>query len=227
MATTKKRSEAGKGRPRLRSSHEEVLGAPVPKKRPKAKSPAAPEARPARARAGGATKGAERRPGRAAPAEPRSVRRPPSPRADEAKPSIGLPRPRPRKAKTGTPATPKAASEASREVATAIAVAAIDKKAVGLQILDVAGKVDYADFLVVMTGRSDRHVQSLAQAIEDDLQKKGHRALAVEGLPHASWVLMDYGDVVVHVFQDEARSLYDIEGLWMDARRIPLPPGVE
>jgi ribosome-associated protein len=115
------------------------------------------------------------------------------------------------------------ASETARDTATAIAVAAIDKKAVGLEILDVAGKVDYADFLVVMTGRSDRHAQALAQGIEEALKKKGVRPIAVEGLPHGSWVLMDFGDVVVHVFQDEARQLYDIEGLWLDARRLPVP----
>jgi ribosome-associated protein len=116
------------------------------------------------------------------------------------------------------------ASEESRELAIAIAIAALEKKAVGLEVLDVAGKVDYADFLVLMTGRSDRHVVALSQAIEDALRKRAKRPLSVEGLPHASWVLMDFGDVVVHVFQDEARSLYDIEGLWMDARRIPVPP---
>jgi ribosome-associated protein len=115
------------------------------------------------------------------------------------------------------------ASDAARETATAIAVAAIDKKAVGLEILDVAGKVDYADFLVIMTGRSDRHAQALAQGIEEALKKKGMRPVAVEGLSHGAWVLMDFGDVVVHVFQDEARALYDIEGLWLDARRIPVP----
>jgi len=103
-------------------------------------------------------------------------------------------------------------------------VAALDKKAVGLEILDVAGKVDYADFLVIMTGRSDRHAQALAQGIEEALRKKGVRAVAVEGLPHARWVLMDFGDVVVHVFQDEARELYDIEGLWLDASRLAVPP---
>jgi ribosome-associated protein len=115
------------------------------------------------------------------------------------------------------------ASDESRELAIAIAVAALEKKAVGLEILDVAGKVDYADFLVLMTGRSDRQVVALAQGIEETLRKKNRRPLSVEGLPHASWVLMDYGDVVVHVFQDEARGLYDLEGLWMDARRIPVP----
>jgi ribosome-associated protein len=116
-----------------------------------------------------------------------------------------------------------AASEAARETATAIAVAALDKKAVGVEVLDVAGKVDYADFLVIMTGRSDRHAQALAQGIEEALRRKGVRPVAVEGLPLATWVLMDFGDVVVHVFQHDARQLYDIEGLWLDARRLPVP----
>lgn len=119
------------------------------------------------------------------------------------------------------------ATEAARETATAVAVAALDKKASGLEILDVAGKVDYADFLVLMTGRSDRHTQALAQGIEEALRKKGIRAMTVEGMPQGNWVLMDFGDVVVHVFQDDARQLYDLEGLWLDAQRLPVPPPVE
>jgi ribosome-associated protein len=115
------------------------------------------------------------------------------------------------------------ATDGARETATAVAIAALDKKAVGLEILDVAGRVDYADFLVIMTGRSDRHAQALAQGIEEALRKKGVRPVAVEGLHHGAWVLMDFGDVVVHVFQDESRQLYDIEGLWLDARRLPVP----
>lgn len=119
--------------------------------------------------------------------------------------------------------SPSVASDDARELATWIAVAALEKKAVGLEILDVAGKVDYADFLVLMTGRSDRQVSALTQGIEEALKKKNRRPLSVEGMPHANWVLMDYGDVVVHVFQDQARGLYDLEGLWMDARRLPVP----
>jgi ribosome-associated protein len=149
-------------------------------------------------------------------------------------PQIALPRPRaPKKARLPSPAEGDAggqwsvASESARDRATTIAVAALDKKAVGVEILDVAGKVDYADFLVVMTGRSDRHTQALAQGIEEALKKKGVRPMAVEGLPHGSWVLMDFGDVVVHVFQDETRQLYDIEGLWLDAHRLPVPKGAE
>lgn len=115
------------------------------------------------------------------------------------------------------------ASDEAREIAVLIAVAGIEKKASGLEVIDVSGRVDYADFLVLMSGRSDRHVTALSAAIEDALRKRNKRALAVEGLPHASWVLMDFGDVVVHVFQDDARAAYDIDGLWMDARRVPLP----
>lgn len=132
--------------------------------------------------------------------------------------------------KTGKGAVPGAtstASDESREVAILIATAGIEKKASGLEVIDVAGRVDYADFLVLMSGRSDRHVTALASSIEEALRKRNKRALAVEGLPHANWVLMDFGDVVVHVFQDDARSAYDIDSLWMDARRVPVPLGEE
>ena len=87
------------------------------------------------------------------------------------------------------------------------------------------GKVDYADFLVLMTGSSARHVDALAQSIEGACSAARTHALSVEGLPAAVWVLLDFGDVVVHVFQEQARGLYDIEGLWLDARRLPVPGG--
>jgi ribosome-associated protein len=129
------------------------------------------------------------------------------------------------KLKKAKPASPSlsSASDEARDVALHVAIAAIEKKASGLEVIDVAGKVDYADFLVLMSGRSDRHVAALAAGIEEALRKKNKRALAVEGLPHANWVLMDFGDVVVHVFQDDARAAYDIDSLWMDARRVPVP----
>jgi ribosome-associated protein len=128
-----------------------------------------------------------------------------------------------KKTRATVPAGVSTASDEARDVAIIVAVAGIEKKASGLEVIDVAGKVDYADFLVLMSGRSDRHVTALASAIEEALRKKNKRALAVEGLPHASWVLMDFGDVVVHVFQDDARATYDIDSLWMDARRVPVP----
>jgi ribosome-associated protein len=149
---------------------------------------------------------------REAPRGPRKARAPERPLSTHAGPAPG----------EWSVATPSA-----RETATAIAIAALDKKAAGLQILDVAGRVDYADFLVIMTGRSDRHAQALAQGIEDAMRSRGLRPVAVEGLQHGSWVLMDFGEVVVHVFQNESRELYDIDGLWLDARRLPVPGPVE
>jgi ribosome-associated protein len=213
MATKKTK---GGGRPTLKSSH----GA-WPQDRNAPRTTNAPRA----SRVARVTRDAPHDLGEAARRmrSAKSARAAARPEGDPSSPHSG---PRTRKARTSAApphAGTNAAADAAREVAITIAVAALEKKAVGLEILDVAGKVDYADFLVIMTGRSDRQVQALAQAIEEALKKRGTRALAVEGLPHASWVLMDFGDVVVHVFQEDARSLYDIEGLWLDARRIPVP----
>lgn len=125
--------------------------------------------------------------------------------------------------KKTTRAARAAAADESRDLALVVASAALEKKALAVEILDVVGKVDYADFLVLMTGRSNRQVDALAQAIEEACAKKKKRPLSVEGLPAAAWVLLDFGDVVVHIFQEEARGLYDIEGLWLDAARLPVP----
>jgi ribosome-associated protein len=118
---------------------------------------------------------------------------------------------------------PQEPSSKSRELAIALAAAGIDKKALGIEVLDVTGKVDYADFLVIMTGRSDRHVHAIATGLEEAMRQRKAAPLSMEGLGGATWVLIDFGDVVVHVFQEEARALYDIEGLWIDASRIPVP----
>jgi ribosome-associated protein len=135
----------------------------------------------------------------------------------------GAPRGRKLRTAPSTPLPSSIASDDARALAAWIATAALEKKALSVEVLDVAGRVDYADFLVLMTGRSDRQVQAIAQGIEEAIRLRGRRPQSVEGLPHANWVLMDYSDVVVHVFQDQARSAYDLDGLWMDARRIPVP----
>lgn len=116
-------------------------------------------------------------------------------------------------------------ADEAREIALLVAGTALDKKALDVQIIDVRGKVDYADFLVLMTGHSDRHVSTLAQSIDADLGAKGHRAVSVEGMQQAQWVLIDFVDVVVHVFHVDARALYDLDGLWLDAQRISVPDG--
>ncbi|HEY5955823.1 MAG TPA: ribosome silencing factor [Polyangiaceae bacterium] len=113
-------------------------------------------------------------------------------------------------------------SEEAKRIALLVATAGLDKKATGVDILDVTGKVDYADYLVLMTGQNDRHVAAIAHAVDDALRKGGVHSVSVEGLPAARWVLIDFVDVVVHVFLEETRSLYDLDGLWLDARKIPV-----
>ena len=116
------------------------------------------------------------------------------------------------------------ASDEARKLAIAIAAAGLEKKASGIEIIDVTGKVDYAEVLVLMTGRSDRHVHAIAKGVQADIKKDhGIAPLSVEGLTAASWVLIDFNDVVAHVFQQDARLFYDLEGLWIDAGRISVP----
>lgn len=129
----------------------------------------------------------------------------------------------PRVAATGALGVDQSRQEDARALATRIASAGLAKKAENVQIVDVRGKVDYADFLVLMSGTSDRHVAAIAQNVEAELALQGTRTLALEGLPLARWVLIDFVDVVVHVFQAEWRELYDLDGLWMDAGRVALP----
>jgi len=111
----------------------------------------------------------------------------------------------------------------ARKVALAIAESALDRKALNVVILDVVGKVDYADYVVVMSGRSDRQVAAIANNVSKDVaEKTGTRCLSLEGLPQASWVLLDFGDVIAHVFHEDTRGYYDLESLWIDAARVPL-----
>lgn len=132
-----------------------------------------------------------------------------------------VPRP-PRKAREAPPrAMPYA--EASARMALLAAEAGLSKKAMAVEIIDVTGKVDYADFLVLMSGSSDRHVGAIADAVDELLGKNGMHAVSIEGRSQGSWVLIDFVDIVVHVFQAEARAIYDIDGLWMDAQRLPVP----
>ncbi len=108
-----------------------------------------------------------------------------------------------------------------RELALKIAEAALDKKATRIEIIDVRGKVDYTDYVIVMSGRSDRQVTAIARGVEEDLKlEHGARCPGVEGLPQANWVLLDFGDVVVHIFHHDTRGYYDLEALWLEADRV-------
>lgn len=132
-------------------------------------------------------------------------------------------RPRPPRKVRADARGPVASRDASAKIALLAAQAGLDKKAFAVEIIDVTGKVDYADFLVLMTGSSDRHVAALADAVDELLGRNGVRSVSIEGRPIASWVLIDFVDVVVHVFQHDSRAVYDLDGLWMDASRLPVP----
>ena len=93
-----------------------------------------------------------------------------------------------------------------------------DMKAEDTVTIDLAGKSTIADTMVVTSGRSSRHVGSVADHVLDDLAKAGVRNARVEGMPHCDWVLIDAGDVIVHVFRPEARAFYNLEKMWAPAR---------
>ena len=130
-------------------------------------------------------------------------------------------------AKQAAAETPRPARQnevEGRETALQIAAAGLEKKAQNVEIIDVRGKVDYMDFVVIMSGRSDRQVNAIAQGVREIMKKEhGQRCYGLEGLPQGNWVLMDFGDVVVHVFHQDTRGYYDLEALWIDAARIELP----
>ena len=113
-------------------------------------------------------------------------------------------------------------NKSSQELARLCVRAAIDKKAEDPVILDVRKLCTFTDFFVVISGRSTRHVQGLAEAIETELRSKKLTPASAEGLNEGTWVLLDFNDIVVHIFYSETRKFYDIEGLWHDAPRISL-----
>lgn len=115
------------------------------------------------------------------------------------------------------------AAKLAREAALVAARAGLDKKAENVKVLDVRGLTSYADFLVLMTATSDRQVTAIADAVEEQLTLVDYKPIGVEGASAGNWVLIDSADVVVHVFQAEARAFYDLDSLWADAKRLEVP----
>jgi ribosome-associated protein len=108
------------------------------------------------------------------------------------------------------------------ELAEICARTALDSKAEELVILDVHEQSSFTDYFVIMSGRSSRHVQGLAEAIESELRSKRVSSIHSEGLREGMWVLLDFGDIVAHIFYKDQRGFYDLEGLWHDAPRVEL-----
>jgi ribosome-associated protein len=109
-----------------------------------------------------------------------------------------------------------------RDLALAIE-AASDKKAENIVALNLRGVATFTDYFLICSGTSTRQVQAIAEAILEKLEEHGVRPLHVEGETVAQWILIDYGDLVVHVFEQSARDYYDLERLWRDAEKIPVP----
>ena len=102
--------------------------------------------------------------------------------------------------------------------------AAGDKKALDAVVLDLREVAGFTDHFVITSGGNVRQVQAIADEIVERLKREGTPAARVEGYATAEWVLIDYGDFVVHVFEEKARRFYDLERLWREAARVELPP---
>lgn len=95
-----------------------------------------------------------------------------------------------------------------------------DNKALDINSLSLKGKSDIADYLIIATGTSSRHVSSLAEKTVDDLKKNNIKNVNTEGLDKGDWVLIDGGDIIIHLFREEVREFYDIEKLWSSSIKL-------
>ena len=112
--------------------------------------------------------------------------------------------------------SPAAKSDTFARVRGAVA-AALDRKAADLRVLHLGAVSDFTDYFLICTGTSERQVQAIADAVEERLRQQGVRPLSTEGYPHGQWVLLDYGDLLVHIFTAGRRDFYGLERLWSDA----------
>ena len=120
---------------------------------------------------------------------------------------------------------PLATHEASLDerILTALNAAA-EKKAINLVVLDLREIASFTDHFVITSGSNERQVQAIADEVVETLKKSGSPVARVEGYKTAEWILLDYGDFVFHIFAEKARTFYDLERLWREARRVELPP---
>jgi ribosome-associated protein len=100
--------------------------------------------------------------------------------------------------------------------------AALKKKAFDILAIDLRAYTTVADYFVICSGSSNRQVQAIAESIELDLKKHKFYPLGIEGFTHGSWILLDYGDIVMHVFYQPVREFYELERLWADAPKVAL-----
>ncbi len=112
----------------------------------------------------------------------------------------------------------------SKDRAVLCAAYALEKKAFEVRILEVKGISTLTDYLLIASGSSDRQVQAVAESVRAGMKNDHASApMAVEGMNEGRWILLDYGDVMVHVFQKPVRDFYDLDGLWSEAPEIEIP----
>jgi len=110
----------------------------------------------------------------------------------------------------------------SLERALKCADLALDKKAIDVKILEIGRLTTIADYLVLASGASDKQAQAIAESVRTGLKKYG-KPIDIEGMQEGNWIVIDYGDVIVHVFREETRHYYDLDGFWAEAPEVPLP----
>ena len=108
----------------------------------------------------------------------------------------------------------------SEEMAKKIIAAMEEKKAVDIRVLDIADISSIGDYFIIASGNNQNQVQAIIDEVDQRLGREGVSPRQVEGYPNANWVLMDYGDVIVHVFDAENRLYYDLERIWKDGKNI-------
>lgn len=113
--------------------------------------------------------------------------------------------------------------EASRPIAASAAQVALENNAADVVVLDVSGQSAEFDLFVIATGTSRRQLHAISEQIDDALEKglEEHR-YGIEGYQESNWIVLDYGSVVIHLFDEQTREFYDLESLWADGHRIPL-----
>jgi len=109
----------------------------------------------------------------------------------------------------------------SKEKAVTAANTAADKKAADTVILELTDLSSIADYFIICTGENQAQIRAISEAIKEGFQKQNISPIGVEGLKFARWVLMDYGDIIVHIFSRETRDFYELERFWIDAPRVP------
>ena len=118
---------------------------------------------------------------------------------------------------------PAVAEELDERVLAALHAAG-EKKALEPVVLDLREIASFTDYFLIVSGANERQVQAISDEVYETLKKSGHPAARVEGYKTAEWILLDYGDFVVHVFEQKARKFYDLERLWRESKRVELPP---